>query len=652
VTLLRELKADTPAVVAALAARLQEKTRAYEGVVELRQQVIRTLGKLGPRAEPAVPALAEALDTPELLEDAARALRDFVSPNATAVGLVRVLSTIHDLDDRQIALVLGVADTETVPVLARYLESPRARVRAAAALSLYRIASRKIPLPEITEAQPALIGALAARNRQVRLNAIQAVAQPALHPKEARKQHAAIRAALEKELAHWDEATRVEAALRLAQVALREPFANAERLKTHLPAGVLVEALKKEGDPLRQQAFTEALKELAGIRTDLHLVREMSDVDPVVRERIARALGEIAWAQDTESAVLALGKAVADRHATLRGQAAQSLGRLAQAEGADLTEPLKKEAPALETALRDRDHSVRQAAAIALWRITRQADKAAPVLLEALPSLAFEDPEMGAKLRAGKLPVPALVALREMAGRAQEALAAALKHDNERVRAGVVVVMDSVDRPAPEVFAPQLTEALQDRSATVRLQAAVALRWLELNERQRERVIELLDRALDDGDARVRLQAVVTLGVSGRRLHQVRVERLSELLRDRDAGVRARAVEAVGRVGRPAAPAVPALRRALKDASADVRRQAAAALGKVGPASLPALKEALSDKDHDIRKHAALALGGMGAEARDALPALRTALKDSDDEVAAAVADAVKKVEAGAIREP
>jgi hypothetical protein len=69
------------------------------------------------------------------------------------------------------------------------------------------------------------------------------------------------------------------------------------------------------------------------------------------------------------------------------------------------------------------------------------------------------------------------------------------------------------------------------------------------------------------------------------------VPTLQRALSDRDAGVRARAAQALARIGPEAKDAVPALTSALTDTDANVRRQAARALGQVGAAAESAIPQ-------------------------------------------------------------
>ncbi len=482
VGLLQELKANTPEVVTALAARLEENPNVSgpnPKALELHKLLVRSLGNAGANAHPAVPELAATLDNSDLLEDASQALLAILGRSARGADLVKALKEQDQLYEREIALVLGSADAEVVPGLISFLGHPNARVRAAAALSLGHLG------PKAREALPVLVKTLSDGNARVRFEVLRALAQQAVDPREAGKRHPEVLAALEETLKHWDPATQVEAALWMARVAVKEPFPTPEGLKTQLPAGVLIAALKTEADPVRQQTLIGALKELASIGTDLHLAREMEKDDLLARERVALALGMITHSQDNEAASSSLIEALKDRHLSLRRQAARALGQLAQADGINVTPARRKEASAaLETALRERDSVVRQEAALALWRFTHQTDKALPVLLESLELQAFADAELIAKLRSGKLANPVLIALVDMAEedeKARNALAAALNQDNERLRTGVIVVVGSMKKPPADLYAQPLAAALVDRNATIRLQAAAALRHLELN---------------------------------------------------------------------------------------------------------------------------------------------------------------------------
>jgi HEAT repeat protein len=89
---------------------------------------------------------------------------------------------------------------------------------------------------------------------------------------------------------------------------------------------------------------------------------------------------------------------------------------------------------------------------------------------------------------------------------------------------------------------------------------------------------------------------------------------------------------------------------ALRSPEAGVRKKAVHALGFVGasdPAALSALTGAVKDRDAGVRAEAVLALLNLGPAARDALPALEEAQKDRDARVRAYAAKALERVKGG-----
>jgi uncharacterized sulfatase len=110
------------------------------------------------------------------------------------------------------------------------------------------------------------------------------------------------------------------------------------------------------------------------------------------------------------------------------------------------------------------------------------------------------------------------------------------------------------------------------------------------------------------------------------------------LLADEDAGVRYWAAVGLQAAGRAAAPAEPALRKALADAAPSVRVAAAAALGALGEAApaLPVLTQELQSAQRDVALQAARALQLLGAPARPALPVMKAVLASASRTEAAA----------------
>lgn len=636
--LLQLLKADTPVVVAALASRLEEQYKGNPRLIEFQQRLIQALGEMGPAARTATPVLLVALDDAALVNDASRALRAILGHNVPDAELVKLLRDQTQLDERLIALVLGSAGADVVPALSEMLSHKRARVRTAAAYSLERLGAKgRGSAAELSKA-------LSDPHRQVRLNATHALSQQALGSDD-KQLPAGLLDAVTTALSHWDEVTRVEAAITVAQLARRQP--SAVVMKSNVPATILVESLKLEANPARQAALISALNDLAQVSGELPLLRALGDEDIQARERVLLAIGSIRRAASGEATTAGLEKSLRDRHVSLRQQAAFALSRLAQAEWPDLKAALRAKAAILEQALQDRDRSVRVSSAIALWRVTDQPQKSLPILLNELALQSYQDGELIEQIRAGKVTPEALLVLAGMAqqsGAAREALVAEFKSSDLSRRVGAAVVVGIMHDPPADVFALPLAALLEDRNQQARLQATAALRWMKLGPAQQEPVLRRLYSLLADRDDHIRRQSLTTFSALGPGLESLKLEGVLESLKDRDSSIRLRSVETLGRLGKRSVKAISDLRFALHDQDPAVRRAAAASLGQIGADSVAVLKPCLTDKDYEVRKNVASALGQIGPAAAVALPELRAACADQDEEVSAAAKAAIQLV--------
>lgn len=104
----------------------------------------------------------------------------------------------------------------------------------------------------------------------------------------------------------------------------------------------------------------------------------------------------------------------------------------------------------------------------------------------------------------------------------------------------------------------------------------------------------------------------------------------------------------------PVAPArrVGALAKAMRDASARVRRRAARALGDFGPHALPALTvlaAGLRDPDTSVRRDSAGALGRLGSAAHPAAPDLLPLLAEADTRTRVVAATSLKRIGPAAV---
>jgi HEAT repeat protein len=121
-------------------------------------------------------------------------------------------------------------------------------------------------------------------------------------------------------------------------------------------------------------------------------------------------------------------------------------------------------------------------------------------------------------------------------------------------------------------------------------------------------------------------------------------------LKDPEPGVRKAAAASFRSMEAPPRGTITALVETLRDPNAEVRAEAA--FGLMGfhspPAreAVPALSASfVQDPDRQVRVNAARALGLMGPVARDAVSVLRAGLRDPDERVRDAAAEALQAIE-------
>jgi len=165
-----------------------------------------------------------------------------------------------------------------------------------------------------------------------------------------------------------------------------------------------------------------------------------------------------------------------------------------------------------------------------------------------------------------------------------------------------------------------------------------------------DKKVSTLIVCLEYGDAVARTNAIAALVKMGLKAAPA-VPALAKALDDADAEVRRGAIELLGSLRSASAPAADALAKRLTDDEPKLRWLAADALAKIGPGAAPAvdaLTKALKDDNPTVRKFSARALGAIGAGAASAAPALAEALKDDDANARLAAAVACVKVGAPA----
>ncbi len=243
---------------------------------------------------------------------------------------------------------------------------------------------------------------------------------------------------------------------------------------------------------------------------------------------------------------------------------------------------------------------------------------------------------------------------------AHQALINALQHPLADVRIAAALVQGKLhDKRA----IPSLIEALRVKDQSVNVAAQEIL--LELGDSSINELLEVLM----DKDAEVRCRAIEALGKIG---NPSALSGLMKALNDEDKQVRGKAAWALGKIRSPIA--ISALLETFNDVvdvwketiwafgeigdattapyliellrnkkwQQSLKNDIAKALGKLGEDAIPDLVEAMSDGDAYVRAGAAKALGTLGATT--AVPFLIDALRDKDLLVRGDAAEALGKI--------
>jgi HEAT repeat protein len=389
----------------------------------IRWSAAEALGRIGPDAEAAVPALAAALRDPEVRASAADALGG-----------------------------IGAAARGAVPLLTDALNDTDAEFRWTAAVALSRIDARSAQA-----ALPLFIDKLKNGNHRARWDALQYIAPMGREAKAAApavrelvKHGNGVAAATLTAIAgpeagdalpvllrvladDWDTTDDIArigaAAVPELLTVLKDPEAKNRHLVVKalgllaststavIPA--LLEALKAPDRVVRRAAAAalggiepRAQEAIPGLREVLR------DEEPSVRLAAAAALRAI-QGPDAEPAVAALVPLLSHADANIRRDTAAALAEFGAAA--------KVAIPALDEAQRDADASVRSAAALAVARITAaEAHRGAITVMIA----ALKDKAPRARLDAARF----LGSLGPHAGEAVPALVEARLDENEEVR--------------------------------------------------------------------------------------------------------------------------------------------------------------------------------------------------------------------------
>ncbi len=176
-------------------------------------------------------------------------------------------------------------------------------------------------------------------------------------------------------------------------------------------------------------------------------------------------------------------------------------------------------------------------------------------------------------------------------------------------------------RPQPSKSVAELSADLGGESETASVNAAYELAL------SGEEGVQTLIEALSDESGARRRDAGYGLSSAG----EAAAEPLTEAARSEDAGVRARAIDALGDLGQNGRAGMEVMIDALGDESHQLRRHAVEALGTAAQdchEAVEPIANALKDDNDVVRRSAALSLARMGETAAPSVPALSEALSD------------------------
>ena len=294
----------------------------------------------------------------------------------------------------------------------------------------------------------------------------------------------------------------------------------------------------------------------------------------------------------------------------VRKKAAHALGQMDPPTAGTVT--------ALLRALGDREASVRQNAAIALGAVARKAPTSAvPQLIQALDKGSLRI-RWGAVQALGRAGAPALEAFPALLR------VLAVKHTGVRKDAvAALVALSKTDRAAAD---PMLVKALDSKALEVRQGAAQALAALGSVPPQ---AVPALLRGMADRDAGLRRSAVQALGAVSQAARAAAVPFVVEALEGGTRRVRRSAAQVLAQVGPAAAQAVPALVRVLAEPDPELRQCVIQALGAIASNDRSALR-ALDGIMRDLRRPEKLRAAAAQSAMMMSLPGSRWRLYCTD----------------------
>jgi HEAT repeat protein len=217
----------------------------------------------------------------------------------------------------------------------------------------------------------------------------------------------------------------------------------------------------------------------------------------------------------------------------------------------------------------------------------------------------------------------------------------ALKHPNPQIRYNAIDLLIRLGKNA-KFAAPHLRDLLKDPHPSVRIKAAEAL-W-KIEQPAPGPLLTVLTEAAKEEEEGFRTAALAVLTEMGEKAKPA-LPTVKKGLKDKAFAVKLQAIRAAGAMGPAAKSAVPELLNIiLDDDTGFLEAQVALALGKIGSAAVPSLCAALSNESAKVRRGSAFALGLIGPKAYEAVPDLTKALKDDEPLVRALSAESLGKI--------
>lgn len=614
----------------------------------LQYEALIALSHIGPMAGAAVPAITEVLSskavplqvtalnalrqigtsTPEVLAQIKELAAD--TNDATTAAAVRCLINTGHSDDPAVAAA--------VPRLVGALSHSKASVKNAAATALVEIGPAVLPELKVL---------LSSSDRILRRQACEMAG---------RMEEAAHELVPELTLRLIDQD---EAVVRAAATALGRMQADAVAVVPRLEG-----LLSRESPALR----TDVLSALSSYG---HLAQEavpkvsklLENESIIVRVAAARTLGQIG--SGSAAAAEALSAALNDEHGGVTIQAATSLGLIgpvalpalvelmAAPEYRDLAIAVLGEmGPAAETAVPNlmaelktaEDEELQREIFIALAMIGPGAKAAVPELMNLLSSPGSGLARAGAAYVLGNIGEQSCVPM------LQQVLNDPSETDPIPLRAAAwaLVMLQPDQSKNAKVVLPHLIRALSAERPLAQKEALSAISLL--GEAALSAMNEILELAGSDPDPTVRAEALHTLGV----LPVISDEALPIAVAALDAdepNVRNSARFLLGKLGTRASLAASKLRSATREGAELDRVIASWALFQVAPSeehkqiATPFMVKALQYPNPQMRAEAARTLGAIGIGSPDVTAALSVAADDSDQQVSKAASEALKALE-------